>query len=115
MLLLLKTPVKKQNKMKKLLTILLLSLSTISYADGWRHGGGHYVYRPGYGWIVPAVVGGVIVYGVTRPRPPEVVYIPEPVSPPPTTPYWRTPADMHWEAVLDANCNCYRTVLVPNQ
>lgn len=106
---------KKQNKMKKLLTILLLSLSTMSYADGWHHGGGHYVYRPNYGWVVPTVIGGVIVYSVTRPSPPEVVYVPTPVSPPPSAPYWRIPADTHWEAILDANCNCYRTVLVPNQ
>ena len=24
------------------------------------------------------------------------------------------PAGFHWEAVLDAKCNCYRTVLAPN-
>jgi hypothetical protein len=36
------------------------------------------------------------------------------VYPPPAVPVYPQPADYHWEAVLDANCNCYRTVLVPN-
>jgi hypothetical protein len=97
--------------MKKIITLLLLlCLSTFAHAGGWRHGGGHYVYRPYYGWVVPAVVGGVIVYGATRPQ---TVYAP-PIYPPPAVPLYPQPADMHWEAVLDANCNCYRTVLVPN-
>jgi hypothetical protein len=96
--------------MKKLVLIIALMCSSVAHADGWRHGGGHYVYRPNYGWVVPAVVGGAIVYGVTRPQ---TVYV-QPVYPPPTVPVYPAPADMHWEAILDANCNCYRTVLVPN-
>jgi hypothetical protein len=101
--------------MKKFVLLLaLLSLSV--YADAhWQHGGGHYVYRPNYGWVVPAVIGGVIVYDATRPAPPAVIYYPTPVAQPPLAPYWPTPADAHWEAILDANCNCYRTVLVPNR
>jgi len=106
--------------MRKLLSTFILaagmgSCMVSAHAQGWHHGGGHYVYRPGYGWAVPAVVGGIIGYELARPRQPEVVYVPTPVAPPPSPPYWRTPADMHWEAILDANCNCYKTVLVPNQ
>ena len=97
--------------MKKILFGILLSFCISAHADGWRHGGGHYYYHPTYGWIVPAVVGGAIVYGVTRPQ---TVYV-QPVYPPPTVPVYPAPADMHWEAILDANCNCYRTVLVPNR
>jgi hypothetical protein len=82
--------------------------------EGWRHGGGHYVYRPNYGWVVPAVVGGVIVYEATRPPVTVIqqspVYIQQPYPP-----VFPQPADMHWEAILDSNCNCYRTVLVPNR
>jgi hypothetical protein len=96
--------------MKKIILALLFVVSASAHADGWRHGGGHYVYRPSYGWVVPAVVGGVIVYGVTRPN---VVYV-QPPFPPPAAPVFPTPAGMHWEAILDSNCNCYRTVLVPN-
>jgi hypothetical protein len=102
--------------MKKLLAILLLSLVVpVAHADNWRHRGGHYVYRPGYGWVVPTVIGGVIGYEVAQQRRTEIVVVqPHPVYPPPATPVYPQPADMHWEAILDASCNCYRTVLVPN-
>jgi hypothetical protein len=96
--------------MKKFILALLLIVSASAHADGWRHGGGHYVWRPNYGWVVPAVVGGAIVYSATRPQ----TVIVQPIYPPPAAPVFPTPAGMHWEAILDANCNCYRTVLVPN-
>jgi hypothetical protein len=105
--------------MKKLLAIFTLcaGLSTcmIAHADGWHHGGGHYVYRPGFGWVVPSVIGGVIGYELARPVQPNVVIVqPTPVAPPPAAPVMPQPAGYHWEAILDASCNCYRTVLVPN-
>ena len=97
--------------MKKFLIFLLLTagLIGIAHADRWRYGGGHYYYHPGYGWAVPAVVGGVIVYEATRPP---IIAVQQPA---PAAPVFTQPADMHWEAILDANCNCYRTVLVPNR
>ena len=104
--------------MKKLLIALSLTLVLIStaHADRWRHGGGHYYWHPGYGWVVPAVVGGAIVYEATRPPIVAVqqqpVYIQQPAL---AAPAYPQPADMHWEAILDAGCNCYRTVLVPNR
>lgn len=61
--------------MRKNLLVLLLSLSAVSafaHQHGyWRHGG---VDR-GWGWVAPAVVGGVIVYEATRPP----VYVQPPV------------------------------------
>lgn len=102
--------------MKKVLLVLALLFASTAQADGWRHGGGHYVYRPGFGWVVPAVVGGVIVYEATRPVAPNVVVVqPQPIYPAPASaPMYPQPAGYHYEAIVDAGCNCYRTVLVPN-
>jgi hypothetical protein len=102
--------------MKKILAILALAgFAVTAQADPWHHGGGHYYWRPGYGWAVPAVVGGVIGYELAQPRQPNVVVVqPTPVMPPPAAPAYQAPAGYHWEALLDANCNCYRTVLVNN-
>ena len=99
--------------MKKILFTLLIVLSFTAHAERWHHGGGHYYWHPGYGWIVPAVVGGAIVYEATRPP----VVIQQPVyiqQPAPAHPAYPQPAGYHWEAILDANCNCYKTVAVPN-
>ena len=100
--------------MKKILFVLVLLLTTTAHAERWRHGGGAYYWHPGYGWVAPAVVGGVIVYEATRPP----VYIQQPVyvqqQIPLATPVYPAPAGYHWEAILDANCSCYKTVLVPN-
>ena len=101
--------------MKKLVLLILLMCSTIAHADHWRHGGGRYYWHPGYGWAVPAIVGGAIVYEATRPPvviQQQPVYVQQQL---PLQPTYPAPADMHWEAILDANCNCYRTVLVPNR
>jgi len=101
--------------MKKLVLVLtLLCLTNLAHADRWRHGGGHYYWHPGYGWVLPAVVGGAIVYEATRP-PVIVQQPPVYIQQPPTPPAYPQPAGYHWEAILDNNCNCYRTVLVPNQ
>ena len=101
--------------MKKIILVLLLSIVSVAHAERWRHGGGAYYYHPGYGWAVPAIIGGVIVYEATRPP----VYIQQPVyvqqQIPLATPVYPAPAGFHWEALVDSNCNCYRTVLVPNQ
>lgn len=101
--------------MKKLLVIAsLLVASTAQAHDGWHHGGGHYVYRPGYGWVVPTILGGVIGYEIARSQQPQPVYVPVPISPAPQVAPPMPPAGFHWEAILDAGCNCYRTVAVPN-
>jgi len=94
--------------MKKIILCLLLVAGT-AHADGYHHGyrGGY-----GYGWMAPLVIGGAVGYAISQPRTvvvqpqPQVVYVPQPQV---TTPY-----GYHYENILDANCNCYRTVLIPN-
>lgn len=60
--------------MKKILSVLLLSFSTLSMAHGphyhghWQHNGGGQ-----WGWVAPAVIGGAVVYAATRPTQPIVV------------------------------------------
>lgn len=99
-----------------LASLLAMSLVGTAHADRWRHGGGHYYYHPNYGWAIPAVIGGVIVYEATKQ--PSVIVQQQPVyvqqQMPPAAPVFPQPAGYHWEAILDANCSCYKTVLVPN-
>lgn len=101
--------------MKKLLAILLITISFTAMAQHHGHYGYHNnYYRGGYGWgwVAPAVIGGAVVYGMTRPpivQQPPVVVIQQPNQM--IVPY-AAPQGFHWEQILDANCNCYRTVLV---
>lgn len=53
--------------MKKVLVGSILSLITVSsfahgYHGHWRHSGSN-----GWNWVVPAVIGGVVVYEITKP------------------------------------------------
>ena len=95
--------------MKKLIATLLMAIAVPAMAHG-PHGYGH-GYHSGYGgwgWVAPAVIGGAIVYGMTRPPappPPQAVIVVPQGYPPP-------PAGYHYEQLLDATCNCYRWVLV---
>ena len=97
--------------MKLLHATVLVSLvltSGISQANPnhWNHHG----YHNRSNWVAPFVIGGVVGYAITRPQtvviqnPPNVYYQPQPV-----------PYGYHYENILDANCNCYRLVLVQNQ
>lgn len=96
------------------ITVLCAGLGTCAVANAqWRHGGGHYVYRPGYGWVVPSIVGGVIGYELAQPRRPDVVIV-QPVYPAPQVVPPPAPAGYHYEAIVDAACNCYKTVLIAN-
>ena len=98
--------------MKKLLIILALFVASAVQAQHRpfpnHH---HHRHHPGgshWGWVVPAIVGGAVIYSVTRPStppPPVVIYNP-PASYPPA------PVGYHYEQILDANCNCYRWVLI---
>ena len=103
--------------MKKLLSILMLSVGLASCFPAMaQHHGHHGYYRGGYGWgwVAPAVIGGAVVYAATRPsvvvqQQPNVVYIPQANQL--VVPY-APPVGFHWEQILDANCSCYRLVLV---
>ena len=87
--------------MKYLIAIILSALALTANAQYPHHNHRH---SGGWGWVAPAIIGGTIVYGATRPvNPPLVVY--QPQLPPP-------PYGYHYEQILDANCSCYRWVLV---
>lgn len=90
----------------KYLIALILSVLALTANAQHRHYHHHHHHRGGHGWgwVAPALIGGAIVYGATRPvSPPPVVY--QQQLPPP-------PYGYHYEQILDANCNCYRWVLV---
>jgi hypothetical protein len=99
--------------MKKLLAVLTLCIaSTSAFAQHHGHHGHHGYRGYGWGWVAPAVIGGAVVYAATRPpvvvqqTPPPVVVYQQPQTLPPA------PYGYRYETILDANCNCYRTVLV---
>jgi hypothetical protein len=99
--------------MKKILLIAFLSLTSIS-------ANAHGYYRGGY-WVGPAIIGGVVGYSLARPYyyPPYYYPVPQPVviqQAPPVYIQQPNPAteNMHQETILDAHCNCYRTVWVQN-
>ena len=92
--------------LQTLLTASLITISTTSHA----HPSGHYYWGHNhYGWVAPLVIGGAVGYAVARPQtviiqqPPNIYYQPP------------APYGYHYENILDANCNCYRLVLVQNQ
>ena len=58
--------------MKKLITVLLfLGFSSAAFADPYHrhHLNYHKQWHPNYGWVLPAVIGGTVVYAATRPAP----------------------------------------------
>jgi len=95
--------------MNKLLQVLLAaSLITISVtSQAHPYGGRPYWGHSHYGWVAPIVIGGVVGYAVARP--PVVV-----VQQPPNIYQPQAPVGYHYENILDANCQCYRLVLVQN-
>ncbi len=68
------------------------------------------------GWLVPAIIGGALVYGAinSQPRPPVVVEQPQQFYPIEPGQPQQPPRGYHWEQIVDASCNCYRVVLVRN-
>ena len=96
--------------MKKLLLLTFLAtLSTTALADGYRGG-----YRGGYhgggwgGWIAPLAIGGVIGYELNR-QPTVIVQQPQ-YQPLPS--YVPAEPVYQYQNIYDANCSCYRQVLV---
>jgi len=69
------------------------------------------------GWLVPALIGGALVYGSFNAQPQTNVIIQQqqqnyyPIEP---GQQQLPPPGYHWEQIVDANCNCYRIVLVRN-
>lgn len=68
--------------MKKfLISLALIACASTVFAQHRHHGyyGHHRHWSPHYGWVVPALIGGSVVYMATRPDPvivqqPPVVY-----------------------------------------
>jgi hypothetical protein len=59
--------------MKRVLAVAVLALATLPVMAQHHHGHGHGHWNRGYGggwhWVVPAIIGGAVVYGATRPDP----------------------------------------------
>lgn len=60
--------------MKKLIGFLVLTASSLAFASPHHHGHRHYHNRywhspPAHHWVVPALIGGAVVYAATRPDP----------------------------------------------
>lgn len=95
--------------MKTLIATLFLVVCIPSMAHGPHgHYRGHHGGHGNWGWVAPAVIGGAIVYGMTRtppPPPPQAVVVVPPGYPNP-------PPGYRYDQLLDANCSCYRWVLV---
>jgi len=100
--------------MKKILAVVLMTVSASAFA-WYPYRGPVYVYNNGGyhgGWVAPALAGAVVGAAIARPYyAPPVVY----VQPSPTYIQQPYPAGYVQQTILDANCNCYRTVLVPQQ
>ena len=67
--------------MKKIILVVLMTITTAAFA---QHGhfnrhyhGGHWQrgYSGNWVWMVPAIIGGAIVYEVSRQQPPQTVII----------------------------------------
>jgi hypothetical protein len=98
--------------MKKLIITMIASLGLVtgtSQAEPNHYRG--YGYREHTDWLAPLVIGGVVGYALTRPQQ-VIIQQPQVVYP---NPYPPVPYGYHYEQLLDANCNCYRMVLVQNQ
>ena len=103
--------------MKQILTALAL-VAMVGSAQAQHHGhrgfGHHHHHHargPGWGWVVPAIIGGTVVYAATRPaqaepQPPVVVVPPAPngqvilqntgvVCPQGTAPFFNVRADRY--------------------
>lgn len=114
--------------MKKTLLLALLFSGATAIAGGHPHNGhrnhGGYqnynhggYYNPGYynrgyrynNWVAPAVIGGMIGYGVaTSPYYAPGYYAPPPIYIEQPVPY-AAPAPMY-ETVWSPSCRCYRTI-----
>ena len=115
--------------MKKFIATLCLLGTISSPALAWYNNGYHGyrgpVYYNNYGynnnWVAPALAGAVVGGLVARSyyAPPPTYYYPPQViytQPPPVTYIQQAnpaPTGYVQQQLLDANCNCYRTVLVP--
>jgi hypothetical protein len=109
--------------MRKLVATLMLAVSLPACAQHHHYGNHH--RGSGGSWVVPAIIGGAVVYGMTRPSQPTPVIVQTPpisvagapvVVPkyPGATPNMvGTVWQQDWR--YDQFCNCYRQFLVQVQ
>ena len=95
--------------LRVVLAVNLITIATIGHAH--PYGGHPYWAHSRYEWVAPIVIGSAVGYAIAaRPQtvivqqPPNVYYQPQP----------QAPLGYHYENILDANCQCYRLVLVQN-
>jgi hypothetical protein len=72
-------------EMKKILFSLLLLATPLAFAQHWHHGHNHGQWRyanNGWNWVVPAIVGGVLVYEVSKNQPPQQPIVIQQTIPP---------------------------------
>ena len=105
------------NKLIALLTALLIAPSAMAhgYYGGYHGGygeyhGGYGGYHSGGGYAAPLiggmVVGGVVGYALAHPT--------TTITAPPIVIYHDIPVGYHQELIKDANCNCFRNVILPD-
>jgi hypothetical protein len=98
--------------MKRLIALMLLVGSLAVQAQpGFRHHH-HHGYYPGYnyGWVAPAIIGGVIGYEIARNYPPVVVQQPIVVQQVPATVYYgQSQQCTAWTEVQNLNGTVTRT------
>ena len=98
--------------MKKLLAIILLTVSMSSMAQhGLRHYHHHGYYSgPSYNWVAPTIIGGVIGYEIARTQQPVIVQQ-QPViiqQPQPVPYYGQTPNCTAWNEIQTSDGKIYR-------
>ena len=101
--------------MKKLIFAVLILSGTAAMAQpGLRHHHHHHHgYYPGYGWVAPTIIGGVIGYEIARNQtPPVIVQQPIVVQPAPVAPatvyYGQTQICTAWNEIQTADGRIYR-------
>lgn len=111
--------------MKKILAVLLMTLTASAFAHGYGYRGPVYVNNYGYrgGWVAPALagvaVGALAARSYYTPPPavyvqPQVVYTQPPVYVQQPNPVPSATPGYHWSQVLDPACNCYKYALIPD-
>ena len=91
-------------------SMMLIASSSQANPNHYRNLGHHHHARTE--WIGPLVIGSVLGYAIANNRPQPVI-VQQPVVIYPNT-YPPVPYGYHYEQIVDAGCNCYRWVLIPN-
>ena len=112
----------RRHVMKKLIPLLLITLSASVMAQHHHHGNysRNWQSNPNW-WIAPVVIGGVIGYELNRQQqviiqqPPIVVQQPPIIyTPQPQPMIQQPPLGYHWQEMIDPVTSQRKIVLVPN-